>query len=130
MQETFLDLDQIVELPRREPGSSSPNTTTSCKKLIRLLKSKDLEGQKVLMFTEFADTARYLFRQLQEAGIDGVAQVDSGTKGNRADIIQRFSPYYNGTISELTEQGQDGDPRPHLHRCPLRRSEPPGRHAG
>ena len=40
------------------------------------------------------------------AGIDGVAQVDSATKRNRADVIQRFSPYYNGTSSpELAEQG-------------------------
>jgi hypothetical protein len=53
----------------------------------------------VLIFTEFADTARYLRMQLDQAGIDGVGQVDSATKGNRADVIQRFSPYYNGTSS-------------------------------
>src|ERR1019366_8498487 len=48
-----------------------------------------------------------LFRQLTEAGIEGVAQVDSATKGNRADILQRFSPYYNGTNSAtLREQGK------------------------
>ena len=33
-------------------------------------------------------TARYLFRHLAEAGIAGLAQVDSATKGNRADILQ------------------------------------------
>ena len=32
--------------------------------------------EKVLLFTEFADTARYLKRQLDQAGIDGVSQVD------------------------------------------------------
>ena len=64
-------------------------------------------GRKVLIFTEFADTARYLHRQLDEAGIDGVAQVDSGTKANRADVIQRFSPYYNGSSSaELAAKGR------------------------
>ena len=51
----------------------------------------------MLIFTEFADTARYLKRQLDEAGIEGVEQVDSATQANRADVIQRFSPYYNGT---------------------------------
>src|ERR1700730_2720169 len=81
---------------------------TKLKKLIRLLKSKELETEKVLIFTEFADTARYLFRQLTEAGIAGVAQVDSATKGNRRDILQRFSPYYNGTNSaKLREQGKE-----------------------
>ena len=65
----------------------------------RLLKTKELADQKVLIFTEFADTARYLKRQLDQAGIDGVAQVDSASPGNRADVIQRFSPYYNSLSS-------------------------------
>ena len=77
-------------------------------KLVRLLKSKELAGEKVLIFTEFADTARYLKRQLEVAGISGVDQVDSGTKGNRADVIRRFAPYYNGASSSaLAEQGQE-----------------------
>ena len=71
------------------------------------IKAKELADQKVLIFTEFADTARYLRRQLDQAGIDGVAQVDSASKGNRADVIQRFSPYYNGLSSaELAEKGR------------------------
>lgn len=106
MQETFLDLDQIVTF-LEEAKKFKPSNDDKLKKLIRLLKSKELEGQKVLIFTEFADTARYLFQQLTEAEIDGVAQVDSATKGNRADILQRFSPYYNGTNSaRLREQGK------------------------
>lgn len=106
MQETFLDLDQIVTF-LEEAKKFKPSHDDKLKKLIRLLKSKDLEGQKVLIFTEFADTARYLFQQLTEAEIDGVAQVDSATKGNRADILQRFSPYYNGTTSgRLQEDGK------------------------
>lgn len=106
IQETFLDLDQIVTF-LEEAKKFKPSHDDKLKKLIRLLKSKDLEGQKVLIFTEFADTARYLFQQLTEAEIEGVAQVDSATKGNRADILQRFSPYYNGTNSaRLREQGK------------------------
>jgi hypothetical protein len=42
---------------------------------------------EVLIFTEFACAARYLKQQLIAAGIDGVGQVDSATKGNRVDII-------------------------------------------
>src|SRR5207244_1018065 len=90
-----------------EAKKFQPRHDDKLKKLIRLLNSKDLETQKVLIFTEFADTARYLFRQLVDAGIEGIAQVDSATKGNRADILQRFSPYYNGTNSAtLREQGK------------------------
>ncbi|MEE9265079.1 MAG: helicase-related protein [Vicinamibacteria bacterium] len=106
MQETFLDLDQVATF-LEEAKKFKASHDDKLKKLIRLLKSKDLEDQKVLMFTEFADTARYLFRQLTEAGIEGVVQVDSATKGNRADILERFSPYYNGTDSAtLRKQGK------------------------
>ena len=98
LQETFLDLDQIV-LFLEEARKFEPKHDDKLKKLIRLLKSKELAGQKVLIFTEFADTARYLRRHLDHAGIEGVGQVDSATKANRADVIQRFSPYYNGTSS-------------------------------
>jgi len=106
MSETFLDLDQIVQF-LDEARKFEPKHDDKLQKLIQLLKLKDLAGQKVLIFTEFADTARYLKRQLDQAGIDGLAQVDSATKGNRAHVIRRFSPYYNGTSSAaLAEKGR------------------------
>jgi len=107
MQETFLDLDQIVNF-LEEARKFEPKHDDKLQKLIQLLQSKELDGQKVLIFTEFADTARYLRRQLSDAGIEGVAQVDSATKGSRADVIQRFSPYYNGmTSADLAATGQE-----------------------
>jgi superfamily II DNA or RNA helicase len=104
--ETFRDLDQLVhfigELRKFEPTHDD-----KLQKLVRLLKSKELAGQKALIFTEFADTARYLKREIDRAGIEGVAEVDSASKANRADVIQRFSPYYNGTSSgRLAENGR------------------------
>lgn len=107
MSETFLDLDQIVQF-LDEARKFQPKHDDKLQKLVRLLKAKDLAGQKVLVFTEFADTARYLKRQLDKAGIDGVAQVDSATKRNRADVIQCFSPYYNSmSAAALTEKGRE-----------------------
>jgi len=98
IQETFIDLDQIVKF-LDEARKFEPKNDDKLQKLLRLLRSKALAGQKVLIFTEFADTARYLHRQVVEAGIEGVEQIDSGSKKNRADLIQRFSPYYNGITS-------------------------------
>ena len=72
IQETFLDLDQIVQFPRRDQEVRAKHDD-KLKKLIRLLKSKELAGQKVLIFTEFADTARYLRRQLTRPGSTGRA---------------------------------------------------------
>jgi superfamily II DNA/RNA helicase len=106
MAETYRDLDQLTHFVA-EARKFEPKHDDKLQKLIRLLKTKELSGQKVLIFTEFADTARYLNRQLDESGIDGVSQVDSATKANRADVIQRFSPYYNGTSSAaLAEKGR------------------------
>lgn len=106
MSETFLDLDELMRFID-EARKFQAKHDDKLQKLVRLLKSKDLAGMKVLIFTEFADTARYLKRRLDEAGIEGVEQVDSATKRNRADVIQRFSPYYNGLSSpELSRQGR------------------------
>ena len=106
MAETYLDLNQIVKF-LEETRRFEPNNDDKLKKLTRLLNSKDLKDQKVIIFTEFADTARYLRRQLTEAGIQGVGQVDSASQTNRTDVIKQFSPYYNGTTStELQEQNK------------------------
>lgn len=107
IQETFLDLDQIINF-LQEVGKFEPKQDDKLQKLIRLLKTKELAGQKVVIFTEFADTARYLKRQIDKAGINWVAQVDGATAGNRADVIQRFSPYYNGmSSSALAKNGHE-----------------------
>src|SRR5690606_26532754 len=98
LAETYLDLDQIATL-LDESRSFEPSHDDKLKKLVRLLKSKELAGRKVLIFTEFADTARYLRRELEKSGIDGVAELDSNTKTNRAGAIRRLSPYYNGLSS-------------------------------
>ena len=107
MSETFLDLNQIVQFLNEAQKFESKHDD-KLQKLIRLLKSKSLADQKILIFTEFADTARYLKRRLDEAGVKGAEQVDSATKKNRADVIQGFSPYYNDLSSpELAEQGRE-----------------------
>jgi hypothetical protein len=107
LQETFLDCDQLISF-LTEARKFEPKHDDKLKKLIRLLQSKDVAGEKILIFTEFADTARYLHRHLVAAGLEGVEEVDSGTKRNRADVIQRFSPYYNGSSSsDLIRSGRE-----------------------
>ena len=69
MSETFLDLDQIVEF-LDEARKFEPKHDDKLQKLIRLLKSKALSDQKLLIFTEFADTARYLKRRLDVLGME------------------------------------------------------------
>jgi hypothetical protein len=98
LDETYLDLDQIMRFLEETRKFESKNDD-KLQKLIRLLKSKELAGRKVLIFSEFSDTARYIAKHMAEAGIDGLEQLDSASKTNRADVIRRFSPYYNGSSS-------------------------------
>ena len=76
--------------------ANEPDTKRDDKlqQLLKLL--KEHRNKKLLIFTEFCDTARYLYTQLQDAGFEDIEQIDSRRKVNREEVIQRFSPYYNG----------------------------------
>ena len=107
--ETFLDLDEIInfldELKRFKPAHDD-----KLRALVKLLKSDPvLKNHKVLIFTEFMDTARYLKEQLEANGITDVDEVDSRTRDelDRGRIIQRFAPYYNESSSKaLADAGE------------------------
>lgn len=76
-------------------------------KLIELLKGEELRNNKVLIFTEFAHTARYLRDLLISNGIEGVGQFDGSSKVDRKAIVRRFAPYYNGTSTAgLSDNGE------------------------
>jgi hypothetical protein len=95
LQESYLDLDQIAKF-LEELRKFKPSQDDKLRALIKLLKTDPvLKKHKVLIFSEFMATARYLKRQLEEAGISGVDEVDSEDKRDRGDVIDRFSPYYN-----------------------------------
>ncbi|MGA2491223.1 MAG: C-terminal helicase domain-containing protein, partial [Anaerolineales bacterium] len=74
--------------------------------LVNLLKTDPILNQhKVLIFTEYQTTARYLQEQLIAHGIGPLMEVDS-QRNNAGEAILSFSPYYNGTSSSLLlEQG-------------------------
>jgi len=102
---TLLDLNELIKF-LKETRIFKPERDDKLKKLIRMLKTKEFSDKKVIIFTEFADTARYLEKNLKEAGIDGLARIDGGSSGKRYDAVQRFSPYYNASSSaRLVEVG-------------------------
>jgi superfamily II DNA or RNA helicase len=106
--ETMDDLRQVAEF-LQDMESLTPVQDNKLAALKKLLKSdKVLRDNKVLVFTEFMDTARYLRKELVKDGIRGVAEVDSATKEDRSALITRFCPYYNGSSShELKKAGQE-----------------------
>ncbi|MCL4216648.1 MAG: helicase, partial [Candidatus Hydrogenedentes bacterium] len=106
LQETYLDLSQIIEF-LRELEKFKPKHDDKLNALIKLLKTDPvMKKHKVLIFTEYLHTARYLKKHLQDAGIDAVDEVDSKTDRDRGQIIRQFSPYYNDSSSaELEAKG-------------------------
>jgi len=81
----------------KEGEQEDPQRDDKLQKLLALLQGDELlQGQKVLIFSEFRPTARYLAEQIAQADIGAVEQVDSGRNvKNRELIIKRFAPYYN-----------------------------------
>jgi len=106
LNETYLDLDQLSDF-LDELKDFSPGQDDKLQSLIRLLKTNALLSQnKVLIFSEFKDTARYLEKELGKAGIGTLEEVDSGTSWERDEAITAFSPYYNDSSSaDLAARG-------------------------
>lgn len=73
--------------------------------VLKKLLSEDLKGQKVIVFTYYRDTARYLYRELagergldfrQKAGNPEIRRMDSGASpSERVGLIQCFAPRSN-----------------------------------
>lgn len=111
IKDTLLDLDLLAEF-LEELSDFSPRRDDKLKALIALLKRNEtLKKQKVLIFSEYMETAKYLGRELVVQGIDSVFQVDSGTKRDRGEIIRAFAPYYNGLLAEEISQLGDREIR-------------------
>lgn len=111
IHDTLQDLEQLADF-LNELEKFKPAQDKKLNELIKLLRTDPvLKQHKVLIFSEFSDTARYLADQLQLAGIEGVSEIDSGTVGNRTSIIQRFSPYYNESSSPALAKAGKGEIR-------------------
>ena len=106
LDETYLDMDQLAQF-LDELKKFQPKHDDKLQALIKLLKSDPvLKEHKVLLFTEYMATARYLQDELKKASITGIDEVDSTTQRSRSEIITQFAPYYNGMSSgELKQKG-------------------------
>jgi len=105
LSESFLDLEESAKF-LNELHKFKASHDDKLKALVKLLKTDPvLKKHKVLIFTEYMATARYLKQQLEDTRFTEVDEVDSATKRDRGDIIRQFAPYYNGSSSdELKEE--------------------------
>ena len=74
------------------------------KALIKLLRTQHAKD-KILIFTQFADTVRYLESALARAGIDRIAAV-TGSSENPTRLAWRFSPESNKKRSLAEREGE------------------------
>jgi hypothetical protein len=101
LSESLQDLNQLAEF-LNELRQFKPSHDDKLRALIHLLKTDPvLKKHKVMIFSEFMATARYLATELAKAGIKGIDQIDSATKRSRGDVIRQFAPYYNGINSQV-----------------------------
>ncbi len=95
---TYEDLDQLIAFVSETRGITV-SKDDKLKKLKRLLRSKELKGKKVIIFSEYKDTARYIFNDLEGSGFEHIEELDSSSTKDRRKVIKRFAPYYNKTSS-------------------------------
>jgi superfamily II DNA or RNA helicase len=75
--DTVMDMEQLAEF-LDELKEFDPETDDKLQALIKLLQEEDvLKHNKVLIFTEYQSTARYLSQQLKDSEIGPLIQVDS-----------------------------------------------------
>jgi superfamily II DNA or RNA helicase len=105
--DTMLDLERLVDF-LSDLDNFDYKKDDKIQSLIKLLNNdEDLKQEKVIIFTEFMSTAKYLEKTLKEYKFQDVLEIDSSYKGDRGQVIKRFAPFYNKTsVNELHEKGQ------------------------
>lgn len=71
----------------------NPQTDQKLTELEKLL-SNTHKDEKVIIFTQYSDTATYIYKQLEKRGIKYIEKVTGATK-NSTSIVERFSPISN-----------------------------------
>ena len=108
VQETILDLDQLAVFIK-DLIDVKDKKDDKIEQLVKTLQENELlKKHKVIIFTEYLTTARYIYSELKSRGFMDIEEIDGSTKRNREDVITCFSPYYNGmSSSELKENGKN-----------------------
>lgn len=104
LKEDINVLLKILELCGEWDASQDPKVD----ELYHLLTHKHVQD-KVLVFTQYADTAEYLCRELQRRKLKDVARV-TGNSDNISELVYRFSPKSNPQFAK-SDSSSRGDVR-------------------
>lgn len=87
------DVDALIKMINL-CGSWNAETDQKLNELEKLIKVEH-KDEKVLVFTQYSDTADYIFKQLENRGITHLGRVTGSTQ-NVNTLVERFSPESNG----------------------------------
>ncbi|MDD5170078.1 MAG: helicase-related protein, partial [Syntrophales bacterium] len=103
MKELISDGQEIIKILKKA-GPWDPAKDQKLKSLHRLLDEQH-KNEKVLVFTQYADTAEYLTIHMKDKGVTKIECV-TGDNDNPTALAHRFSPGSNEK-AEITRTGQD-----------------------
>lgn len=82
------------------------NKDSKLQTLLKELKG-NLNGKKVIIFTEFKDTAKYIYKYINDNMNVEVSELDSTNKINKMKIVNRFAPRANNYQLAVNEKEID-----------------------
>ena len=92
-QHLLSDCEKIIDMIKL-CGDWKPADDQKLLELEKLL--SDIHSkEKVIVFTQYSDTAIYVYKQLKRRGFDHIGYVTGGYK-NPTEMVERFSPVSNG----------------------------------
>lgn len=91
-EDLLSDADALMDILRKA-GQWDPGRDAKLRALADLLKGRESKS-KVLVFSQFADTALYVAKELQNLGVEAVEAVTADSP-DPADQVRRFSPESN-----------------------------------
>ncbi|WP_038077969.1 helicase-related protein [Treponema primitia] len=100
IQDTLWDLEVLADFLEDLMGIAPANDDKINTLKSILSNDEKLKGKKLIIFTEYRSTARYIERELKKAGFSKLFELDGQSPVDRREIIERFAPYYNGKSSK------------------------------
>ena len=91
-QQLKKDCERLIAM-RNLCDAWNPQTDQKLNELQELLCTKH-QGDKVIVFTQYSDTANYIYHQVKKRGIQHIDKATGGSK-NPTAIVERFSPLSN-----------------------------------
>lgn len=90
LNQDCVTLIQMIELC----GDWQQQTDEKLNELQQLIEGEH-KNDKIIVFTQYSDTARYLYNQLRKRGVQAIDYA-TGDSDNPTAIVERFSPNSNG----------------------------------